>query len=166
MITYVNVKEFSPSLVCALILWRSGLGFIISKFHQFLTELSARNKSIFSFLDDNLSKYQWGFHQTWFVHLYYGDVVLDCSWANFVIFFDRVICLWYICIFVFPDDTLSTFQWTFTKLAIFSPYSSIFNRVICLWCDRGRILSFHVFIFFFYSSKDMLLDISCDSSAS
>ena len=61
MITYVNVKEFSPGLVCALILRRSGLGFIISKFHQFLTELSARNKPIFSFLDDNLSKYQWVF---------------------------------------------------------------------------------------------------------
>ena len=33
----------------------------MSKFHQFLTELSARHMSIFSFLDDNLSKYQWIF---------------------------------------------------------------------------------------------------------
>ena len=30
-------------------------------FHQFLTDLSARNKAIFLFPDDNLSKYQWIF---------------------------------------------------------------------------------------------------------
>ena len=40
-------------------LWRSGLGLVIGKFHHFLTELSARDISIFSFSDDNLSKYQW-----------------------------------------------------------------------------------------------------------
>ena len=33
----------------------------MGKFHQFLTELSAHHTSIFSFLDDNLSKYQWIF---------------------------------------------------------------------------------------------------------
>ena len=44
--------------MCALILWRSGLGLLIGKFHQFLTELSARNTSLFSFPDDNFSKYQ------------------------------------------------------------------------------------------------------------
>ena len=32
----------SPDLVCALILWRSGLQLLIGKFHQYLTELSAR----------------------------------------------------------------------------------------------------------------------------
>ena len=37
MITWVNVN-----LVCALILWRSGLGLVMGKFHQFLTALSAR----------------------------------------------------------------------------------------------------------------------------
>ena len=33
----------------------------MGKFPQFLTELSARHKSIFSFLEDNLSKCQWIF---------------------------------------------------------------------------------------------------------
>ena len=30
----------------------------MGKFHQFLTKLSARDMSLFSFLDDNFSKYQ------------------------------------------------------------------------------------------------------------
>ena len=55
-ITWVNNKAFSPNLVCALILWRSGMGLLMGKFHQFLTELSARDTPIFSFLDYNLSK--------------------------------------------------------------------------------------------------------------
>ena len=33
----------------------------MGKFCQFLTELSARDRSIFSFMDDNFSKYQWIF---------------------------------------------------------------------------------------------------------
>ena len=32
---------FSPNLVCALILWKSGLGLLMGKFCQVLTELSA-----------------------------------------------------------------------------------------------------------------------------
>ena len=40
---------FSPNLVCALILWRSGLGLLMGKFHQILTELSAQDTPIFSF---------------------------------------------------------------------------------------------------------------------
>ena len=43
MITWVNINGFSPNLVCALILWRSGLGLLMGKFHQILTELSVRN---------------------------------------------------------------------------------------------------------------------------
>ena len=57
----VNINGFSPNLVYALILWRSGLGFLMGKFRQFLTELSARDTPIFSFPDDNLSKHQWIF---------------------------------------------------------------------------------------------------------
>ena len=33
----------------------------MGKFRQFLTELSARETSVFSFLDGNFSKYQWIF---------------------------------------------------------------------------------------------------------
>ena len=56
MITRVNVNGFSPNLVCALILWRSGLGLLMGKFRQIFTELSARDTPIFSFPDDNVSK--------------------------------------------------------------------------------------------------------------
>ena len=44
--------------MCALILWRSGLVLLIGKFVQFLTELSARDRSLFSFPDDNLRNYE------------------------------------------------------------------------------------------------------------
>ena len=37
---------------------RSGLGLLMGNFHQFLTESSAHDTSVFSFLDDNFSKYQ------------------------------------------------------------------------------------------------------------
>ena len=52
----VNIIEFSPKLVCALILWISGLGLLMGKFRQIFTELSAQDMPIFSFPDDNLSK--------------------------------------------------------------------------------------------------------------
>ena len=58
MITWVNINGFSPNLVCAWILWRSGLGLLMGKFHQILMELSARDMPIFSFSDDYLSKSQ------------------------------------------------------------------------------------------------------------
>ena len=45
--------------VCALVLWRSGLRLLMSNSRQFLT--SACKSFIFSFPDDNLSKYQWIF---------------------------------------------------------------------------------------------------------
>ena len=54
-ITSVNNKGFSPNLLYALTLRRSGLRLLIGKFLIF-TELSARDMPIFSFLADNLSK--------------------------------------------------------------------------------------------------------------
>ena len=38
-ITLVNISGFSPNLICALILWRSGLGLLIGKFRHFLSYL-------------------------------------------------------------------------------------------------------------------------------
>ena len=61
MITWEKVKWFSPNLVCALVLWRSGLGLLMGKFRQFLTELSAGNTSGFSLPDDSIVTYQWIF---------------------------------------------------------------------------------------------------------
>ena len=49
MITWVNNNGFSPNLVCALILWKSGLGLLMGKFRQFLAELSARDTPNFRF---------------------------------------------------------------------------------------------------------------------
>ena len=37
----LNINGFSPNLVCALILWKSGLGLLMGKFRQCLTALSA-----------------------------------------------------------------------------------------------------------------------------
>ena len=57
MITLVNINGVSPNLVCALILWTSSLGLLMVKFRQFLTELSARDMPVFSFPNNNMSKY-------------------------------------------------------------------------------------------------------------
>ena len=54
----MNVNGFSSNLVCALILWRSGLQLLMGKFNKFSTKLFANDKS-FLFLDNNLNKYQW-----------------------------------------------------------------------------------------------------------
>ena len=63
----------------------------MGKFRQFLTKLSARDKSVFSFHDDNFSKCQWIFTklgvcidimETWFG---ISDGQISSS-------FDRVIC--------------------------------------------------------------------------
>ena len=55
-ITRVNNKGFSPKLLYALTLRRSGLGLLMAKFRQIFTELSARDTPIFSFPDDYLRK--------------------------------------------------------------------------------------------------------------
>ena len=55
IINSVNVNGFSPNSVYALILWSSGLGLVIGKFRLFLTELSVRDTSLFSFPDDNFN---------------------------------------------------------------------------------------------------------------
>ena len=57
----VNINGFSLNLVCALILWKSGLGLFSGKFLQFLTELSAHHTSTFWFPHNNVNKYQWIF---------------------------------------------------------------------------------------------------------
>ena len=70
----LSVNGFSPHLVCALILSRSGFGLLnngqVSSIFDSL--LSACHVYVFSFPEDNFqSKYQC-FHQTWYVHLYCG----------------------------------------------------------------------------------------------
>ena len=83
--------DFHKNLVCALILWRPGLGLLMGKVRQFLTELSARNTSVFYFKDNNLSKSQWIFTK-FDMCIYVMEICFwDCSVANFVKY-DRVIC--------------------------------------------------------------------------
>ena len=45
-LTRLNRNRFSPNLICALILWRSGLGFLLGTFHKFWTELSPHDTII------------------------------------------------------------------------------------------------------------------------
>ena len=56
MITLVNISRLLPNLVCALILWRSGLELLIAngQTSSAFLQLSTREKSVFSFPDDNL----------------------------------------------------------------------------------------------------------------
>ena len=78
-ITWVNINRFSPNSVCALILYISGSDLLITKFHQFLKELSARDMSIFSFSDDNSSKLQWIFTKLGMrIANVYRNLVRDC----------------------------------------------------------------------------------------
>ena len=70
----------------------------MGKFCQFLTELSAQDMSVFSFLDDNISEYQWIFTKLGMCIV----LILRRSALRLLIgkssIFDRVICLLYICI--------------------------------------------------------------------
>ena len=68
---------------------------MIGKFCQFLTELSAQDTSVFSFLGDNFTKYQWIFTQ---LGVCIGIIDIYFGIANGRIFsiFDRIICLQHI----------------------------------------------------------------------
>ena len=104
MITSININGFSSNLVCVLILWRSGLGLLMGKFRQFFTELPARDRPIFLFPDDNLSKHQWIFTKLCMCI----DIVEIWFWiANGQILsnFYGVICPRHAHIFVFQTTT-------------------------------------------------------------
>ena len=45
MINWVTINRFWPNLVCALILWRSGLGLLLGKFRSFLTVICPPHNS-------------------------------------------------------------------------------------------------------------------------
>ena len=84
--------------MCALILWRSGLDLLMGKFSQFLTELTARDRSVFSFPDDNFRKYQWIF--TKLVCIDIVEICFGIAEGQILSNFDRVICLGYVRIFI------------------------------------------------------------------
>ena len=107
-ITSVNINGFLRNLVCALILWGSGLGLLIGKFSELLTELSASKMSIF-FSDNNFSKYQLIFKKLAMcidiVKICFGTAIRPIS----SIF--RVICLQH-----YPYFCSQTVTWVFIKL--------------------------------------------------
>ena len=76
--------------MCALILWRSALGLLIGKFGKFLTELAARDTSVFLFLDGNFTKYQWIFIKL--VCIDTVDICFGIANGRISYIFDRVIC--------------------------------------------------------------------------
>ena len=72
----------------------------MGEFHQFLTELSAGDMSVFSFQDNNFSKYQWIFTKLCIciavVEIWFGIYLM----GEFRQFLTRVICLGHVLIFV------------------------------------------------------------------
>ena len=107
LITLVNINKFSPNLVCTLILWRPGLGLLMGKFCQVLTELSACHTSIFSFHDDNFSKYQWIFTKL--------DICIDIVEICFGIANGQILSIFELSacktsVFYFQDNKLSKSQ--------------------------------------------------------
>ena len=55
------MNRFSPNLVCALILWRSGLGLLMGKFCQLSAQMAEYYSLTFLFLD-NLYIFVWPQH--------------------------------------------------------------------------------------------------------
>ena len=139
--------------------------------------------SIFSFPDDNLSKCQWIFTKLWngmcidVVEIWFGiangqilytlphnsgRVLKFHIWLTLCTSTHRsVICP---SLFSFPDDSLSYYQWLFTKLGVcidivedlawdchwanflvFFFLSSYLPRT-CQWIFRVRVLKFHIWL--------------------
>ena len=142
------MNGFSPNLMCALVLWRSGFGLLMGKFRQFMTKLSARDTSVFSFLDDNFGKYQWIFTKLG-MSINIMEILFGIANRQILSIFDRVICPWFVGI-LFTDDNFSKYQWIYTKLGMCIDFVeiwfgianeqilSIFGWVIC---------PLHIFIF-------------------
>ena len=104
--------------------------------HQFLTELSACNTSIFSFPGDNLSKYQWVFTKL-SICIDIVEIWFGIANGQILSILNRVICPQHTHIFFFfPDDNLSKNQLIFTEL-----YFCIDIVMIFFGIANGQILS-------------------------
>ena len=71
----------------------------MGKFRQFLTELPARDTSVFSYLDDNFSKYQWIFTKLG-VCIDIVEIWFEIADWQTLSIFDRVVCPQHYCIFI------------------------------------------------------------------
>ena len=63
----------------------------MGKFRQFFTEVSARDRSIFTFPDDNFSKYHWVFTKLG-VCIDIIDIYFGIANGRISSIFDKVIC--------------------------------------------------------------------------
>ena len=71
----------------------------MGKFHQFLTELSACDTSVFSVPDDKFNKYQWIFTKLG-VCIDIVEILFGIADGKISSIFDRVICPRHIRIFI------------------------------------------------------------------
>ena len=109
----------------------------MGKFRQILTALSAHDRSIFSFPNDNFSKYQ-GIFTKLAVFIDIVEICFGIAGRQISSIFDS-----YLSVFSFLDDNFTKYQWIFTKLGMCidivdicfgianGRISSIFDRVIC-----------------------------------
>ena len=146
MITWVNINGFSSNLVCALILWRSGLGLLMGKF-QILRSNLPETHPYFRFRMISSVKHQWIFTKFGMCidiveilfGIAYGQILTELSARDTPYF-------------RFPDNNLSKCQGILTKLGTctdmkeiwfgvaYGQISSMTNRVICPRHDNGGVL--------------------------
>ena len=126
-ITWVNTSGFPPNLVCALILWRSGLGMLMG-FRQCLTELPVREMPVFSFLDDNLIIIN-GFSPNLVCALILCKASLGLLMAKVVNFWGSYL----------PETCLYFRWWIFTKLAGKYAYDAFINNIIYLKTEYQEV---------------------------
>ena len=158
MITWITVSGFSPYLVCAVILGKSGLGLLMGKFCQFFDSYLPVNVSMF--LEDNLSNCQWIFTKLGrcidTVEIWFGIAIGQ------ILSFLKASSAHYMSIFLFPDDNWNKYKWILTKLGtcicmcidiveiwcglLMGNFFSVFDRVLCLLYDSCWVLLFHIFV--------------------
>ena len=109
MITWVNINGFSPNLVCALILWRSGLGLLMDKFGQissnFYGVICPRHAHIFHFRTLTWVNNK-GFQPNLLYALTLRRSGLGLLMGKFCQIFTEL-SAWDMPIFSFPDNNLS-----------------------------------------------------------
>ena len=155
MITLENINGFSPNLAYALILLRPSLGLLMAKCRQFLTELSARDTSVFSLLADNFGNIN-GFSPNLVCALILWRSALGLLMGKFHLFLKELFAR-STSVFYFQDNNLSKSQWIFTKFdmciyilwraalgLLIGKFRQFLTRVICPRHDYGGVLSFHV----------------------